>query len=388
MIMREKGFTLIELLIATTIFIIAIAAIARLFITTAGQFKQQSKMTETYIEGMIGLEQLRLDIGHAGYGLPWNLDSNGDGTNDADYSEAVDNGSTNQNETAYNDSAADVPPRAFVSGDGNGLNGTDVLVIKAVNIAMNDASQKSTTLQAGDIKRVWGISSEDLAANERIIIIDPGSTDATSRTLRITGTYPTPSGGIDINSTSGYAPTSDAVKATYIIYGVDPGTNNTNIRMPFNRADYYINTTGTMPAGCAAGTGIFYKATVNQSDGALNPLPLLDCVADFQVVYGLDNDENGELDAYSNDLVGAGILDAKQTRDRVKEVRIYILAHEGQRDTRYTFDEFTGAVTCATCIRVGMQAVLGRDFDIQGIANYLNYRWKVYTLIVKPTNLK
>lgn len=379
MIKRDKGFTLIELLIATTIFIIAIAAIARLFITTAGQFKQQSKMTETYIEGMIGLEHLRLDIGHAGYGLPWNFDGA------ASYLEAINNGSTVQVETSYNDSASNVP-RAFVSGDGEGANGSDILVIKAVNIAMNEASQKSTTLQAGNVKRVWGIANEDFAGSaDLLIIIDPGSTDANSRTLRNTA-YPST---INDSSTGGFAPTGDAINATYIIYDVAPWTPTApTIRMPFNRADYYINTTGTIPAGCAAGTGIFYKATVNHSDGALNPLPLLDCVADFQVVYGLDNDENGELDAYSNDLVGAGISDAKQTRDRVKEVRIYILAHEGQRDTRYTFDEFTGTDTCPTCIRVGRSAVLGRDFDIQGIANYLNYRWKVYTLIVKPTNLK
>lgn len=383
MIKRDKGFTLIELLIATTIFIIAIAAIARLFITTAGQFKQQSKMTETYIEGMIGLEHLRLDIGHAGYGLPWNLDLDGNGTNDAAYTEAVDNGSTVQVETAYNDSTTGVPPRAFVSGDGEGANGSDVLVIKAVNIAMNEASQKSTTLQAGNVKRVWGIASEDFAGSaDRLIIIDPGSTDANSRTLRNT-TYPST---INDSSTGGFAPTGDAVNATYIIYDVAPWTPTApTIRMPFNRADYYINTTGTIPARCAAGTGIFYKATVNQSDGALNPLPLLDCVADFQVVYGLDTDPNTGVIAYSNSLAG---FDAKDIRNRVKEVRIYILAHEGQRDTRYTFDEFTGTATCATCIRVGRSAVLGRDFDILGITDFLNYRWKVYTLIIKPTNLK
>lgn len=381
MIKRDKGFTLIELLIATTIFILAIAAIARLFITTAGQFKQQSKIAETYIEGMIGLEQLRLDIGHAGYGLPWNVDG-------ASYLEAIDNGSTVQVETAYNDSTSNVP-RAFVSGDGNGANGSDVLVVKAVNIAMNDASQKSTTLQAGNVKRVWGIASEDFAGStDRLIIIDPGSTDANSRTLKNTA-YPS---GINDSSTSGFAPSGDAVNATYLIYDVAPGGTIATIRMPFNRADYYVRTPGTMPTGCAAGTGILYKATVNHDNGDLREYPLLDCVADMQVVYGLDGDENGEFepatdidDIYGNSLAG---LDAKQVRDRVKEVRIYILAHEGQRDTRYTFDEFTGAATCATCIRVGRSAVLGRDFDISGITNFLNYRWKVYTLIVKPTNLK
>jgi len=146
MIKREKGFTLIELLIVMVIFTIAIAAIARLFITTVGQFKQQSKITETYIEGVIGLEQLRLDIGHAGYGLPWNLDLDGNGTNDAPYLEAVNNGSTTQDETIYHDSTAGVPPRAFVSGDGEGV-GVKTCFVGRVSVQAKDPEALSGPIE-------------------------------------------------------------------------------------------------------------------------------------------------------------------------------------------------------------------------------------------------
>jgi hypothetical protein len=148
-----------------------------------------------------------------------------------------------------------------------------------------------------------------------------------------------------------------------------------------------------MPARCATGTGILYKATINQTDGGLTELPLLDCVADMQVVYALDTDENGSFtngvngDTYDNGVVLSG-LTAEQVRNRVKEVDVYILAHEGQRDPSFTFNNWTGSTTCVTCIRVGPDAVLGRDLDISTITSYLNYRWKVYTIAVRPTNLR
>jgi hypothetical protein len=33
------------------------------------------------------------------------------------------------------------------------------------------------------------------------------------------------------------------------------------------------------------------------------------------------------------------------------------------------------------------EALLGRDFDLSTIPEWRNYRWKVYTLVVKPKNL-
>ncbi len=71
MIRREAGFTLIELLITMVIFILVIAAGSQIFTGLLTQFKQQSKIAETNIEGIVGLEILRQDIEHAGYGLPW-----------------------------------------------------------------------------------------------------------------------------------------------------------------------------------------------------------------------------------------------------------------------------------------------------------------------------
>lgn len=381
----EKGFTLVELMITMVIFVLVIAAASQIFTGLLTQFKQQSKIAETNIEGIVGLEILRQDIEHAGYGLPWVIPAG------ITYSEA-----SGSPANTYND--ASNAPRAIISGNNmtysspnNIFNGSDYLVIKAANIATNNTAQRWTRLGTGDIKRN-GLSGDNFENADRVIVISPGSTDANSRSLSVSGTafYTT------YNNTSSFAP-SDATD-TRIIYGVD---GDTNLRMPFNRADYYIwrattnPSTDDVPDRCATNTGVLRKAVVNQSAGTFQGgiFPLLDCVADMQVIYQLDMNDDGTIGTQANAdgssvsssegataaTVQATLASASLLRQRLKEVRVYILAHEGQRDVNYTYPN--------TVITVGEFGV-GRNFNLTAITDYQNYRWKIYTIVVKPVNLR
>jgi len=122
-------------------------------------------------------------------------------------------------------------------------------------------------------------------------------------------------------------------------------------------------------------------------------------VADFQVVYGVDTDSTPDeiLNCYVDNLADVfATVDAENIRTRVKEIRIYLLAHEGQMDRSFNFQ----APINPSSIRVGEPStnvpggnctgatVLGRDFDLNGITDWQNFRWKVYTMIVKPNNLR
>jgi len=71
---RQAGFSLIELLIVIAIFSVIIMASSQSFVPLLSQSKHQSKIAATNIEGMLGLEIMRRDIAHAGYGLYWGLD--------------------------------------------------------------------------------------------------------------------------------------------------------------------------------------------------------------------------------------------------------------------------------------------------------------------------
>jgi hypothetical protein len=174
-----------------------------------------------------------------------------------------------------------------------------------------------------------------------------------------------------------YSPTASTTR--FVIYGVDP---DTNLRMPFNRADYYISRPTTISQVCAPNTGILYKATVNQSNGALNADPLIDCVADMQVIYRLDTNNDGTIDSGVDSISG---LTAQQIREQVREVRVYILSHEGQSDKAFRYQP---TPTNPHLVTVG-EFGLGRTFNLSSMigTGWENYRWKVSTLVVKPRNL-
>lgn len=410
MIRQEQGFTLVELLISMAVFVISLILVSNFFTGQLMLFKQQSKAAESNIEGIIGLEVLRQDIDDAGYGLPWSYPSGFAGTN---YTEA-----TATPASSYNDAPPNTP-RAILSGDNlasGTLNSSDYLVIKGINVATSATASKWTTLQVSPFSstvpgnpRIWTYSDgsktpDNLSSTDKVVVLSMGGPSA-QRVLVTNGetfftTYGT--NGAGVADASKPWPPSENTKIN-LVYGVDP---DTNLRVPFNRADYYIaRSSTTTPQRCATdsagtgGTGVLYKATLNHStSGAdFSRLPLLDCVADMQVVFGVDTDAtpDGEINCYTNDLSAVlGTYDAENVRTRVREVRAYILAHEGQFDRNYEFVAPVGT----SSIRVGESTsasmpgcsgttLFGRDFNLNGITNWQNYRWKVYTIIVAPKNL-
>jgi hypothetical protein len=159
-----------------------------------------------------------------------------------------------------------------------------------------------------------------------------------------------------------------------VVYGVDP---NTPLRMPFNRADYYVRIPASVPTQCAQGTGILYKGVVSQVDGTTPAeLPLLDCVAAMRVLVAMDVNNDGNItymDHFEN-------LTANDIRSQLREVRVYILAQEGQRDPSYT----SPSATVTLGADVGQPLVV----NLTTIPNYQNYRWKQYMIIARPGNLR
>jgi prepilin-type N-terminal cleavage/methylation domain-containing protein len=360
---HEQGFSFLEMLMVMVILGFVLTAGSDMVVSLLRGYKQQSKVSETNIEGIISLELMRRDIESAGYGLPWVIPS---GTT---YQEAQ-----NAPASAYNDSNANAP-RALLSGfDGSGR---AYLVVKAINLGSNDACTKWTTLLTSGATTTWDPSTENLSSTDRVIVLSPGATAANSRTL--VGPGGSTITQLQMSSVSALADFNE----TRIVYGVAPADGTNPLRMPFNRADYYVSTTVALPGRCAPGTGVLVKSTVNQADGGSTTVPLFDCVADMQVVTYLDTNADGSWDTSSNGLAVAASATAAQTiRDQLKEVHVFILTHEGQLDTSYTH--------VTNPMLVGESAALGRNFNFStsGITHWQNYRWKIYTLVIRPNNLR
>jgi prepilin-type N-terminal cleavage/methylation domain-containing protein len=389
MIRREAGFTLVELLIAMTIFVLTIAAATAIFVPLLTQFKQQSRIAESNIEGMTGLDILRRDIEHAGFGIPWNIPtemtySEASSSPASDYNEPTTGGTTNS-------------PRAIFTGNDAGnaadniVPGSDYLVIKSNLVATNETASKWTEIKtlvdpATNTKfrmvRQWPTAAENLKTDDRVIVLIPSKgeynqkilvTDAAKKfTVNFQESYFT-----DGAFPEDFSPSMPG--DNFLIYGIAPPGDP--LLMPFNRADYYVSLE-SVPARCAPTTGVLRKAVLNHSGTFAGGIhPLLDCVADLQVIYRLDTDGDGDAETDANDLTA---MTTQEIRDQVKSVSVFILAHEGQRDVNFTFQP----PILPSTINVGEPVSSGRPFDLSSIQNWQNYRWKVYRIVVKPKNLR
>jgi prepilin-type N-terminal cleavage/methylation domain-containing protein len=365
---KQSGFSLIELLIATVILAIVVMMSSDLFTIVIAQSGQQTKVAGSGMDSLIALRTLRYDIEHAGFGLPERFQST-----DIEYSEADDPDHPAAKD--YNDSKKNVP-RSIVLGKNAGLNGSDYLVIKSTIVGSTipgkgNTAQKWTYIIQGSKcePHQWGSPSADPAKNltngDRVIVIkpklDPNSqnelimNDAVFFTTYDKDDFPTE-----------FSPQKPGER--FIIYGVDP---DTDLRRPFSRADYYISrVAGDISPSCAPNTGTLYKATLNQNNDLLTAMPIMDCVADMRVIFRRDTNGDGFADATTDNLAG---LTAQQIRESIQEVRVDILAQEGQRDPSYTHTP--------SMINVG-----GVNFNLATTigAGWQNYRWKIYTITVNP----
>lgn len=420
----NKGFTLIELIVVMAVFSIIITITGDAFKTILKQTNNLSKSEESNIEGVIGLEMMRHDLEQGGFGLPHAYDA----AIPITYKEAGYLPATTYNDATTTSATTTSPrvPRAFVAGnnlatvaDGSGatynvLANTDYLAIKATSVGASEASQRWTytnysgTAYGSKPPKIW--PGGNLKTSDKVIML---------RRTFANGTYvnqlaydtASPSIYWVTHSNSGYVPEFSPATPEEIIfeYGI---TSSGGLGMPFNRVDYFVakpTVADKLPTTCAPNTGVLYKAAVNHTTsnpgGTLNYMPILDCVADMQIVFGWDladssgtiegdplKTADGQIDTWSNadgtTVSGVGTVaqvqtamtDAGHVRTKLKIVKVMLLAQIGRKDSGYT---------SITPLQVGEpgEATLSKPGGFALSSDMLNYRWKVYKLIIKPKNL-
>ena len=394
---NQQGFTLIELIVVMAVFIAVLMISASAFNTVLVQSTKLFKSEESNIEGVIGLEMLRHDLQQSGYGL---FSEPTTYANEAADSPASDN----------ND-APDGVPRPIVVGNGNPLTawttidsrdimlGSDYLTIKGTSVGLDNAAKKWTFLNflAGTVTpKKWDSAAENLTSSpaEKVVVIRKQfGTPVRSSLVR------DPSDAFFYSySDTAFNDLATSSPGIYTVYGVDTANS---LRFPFNRSDYFVarpSDTTRIPSYCARDAGILYKTTVNHNDGKLNYIPVLDCVLDLQVVLGWDWNSDGVVDTYSNadGTVASGLVpdvsaalsstnnDSVTTspniRNNLKMVKVYILAQNGRKDSGYT------SASPLDVSDVGEKS-LTRAAGFPLSADQMNYRWKLYRIVVRPKNL-
>lgn len=415
----NQGFTLIEMLIVMTIFTAVIMISSSTFQIMLGQASKLYKSEESSTAGVVGLEILRHDIEQAGFGLPYSYQ-----TPPITYVEAGSTPAKN-----YNDAPSGVP-RALIGdivagsvADNQGsdggtysmLAGTGYLTLKASSLGPNDASQKwsyVTYSSSGKAAKTWP-SANFQNGDSMIMIRRSFQSSGITNQLAYNTATPTNYWATYSNTATGYGASFSPVTPTDIMYAYGV-TSGGSVGMPFNRVDYLVatpsNATSAMPV-CAPSTGILYRAFLNHSNsgGNLTYLPLLDCVADMQVVFGwnlFDPSGNfissntttggGSVDTWSNETgtqvsgatmaqVQSAMADPGQIRTKLKLVKVYVLAQNGPVDLHYTspssilYDDKNDPNNSNSLILPALGFPLTPAMQ--------HYRWKVYKIVVKPKNM-
>jgi hypothetical protein len=391
----EAGYTLVELVVVIGIFTVVMTLISTSFNRIVASSGQIVKSVETDIGGLIGLELLRSDLESAGFGLPWSFPS---GSTTFTYEEVRAGALVVEGVDAslFNDRYPRAP-RAYVTGDDQGYNGSDYLVLKGTSVGMNEVCRKWSYLTYSSTGAVVKASKSEVELkpgnNDSVVVIKTGITAGGSSRELVTNGFGSSSFSLLFNKPlpDGFQPKSK--QDSYMVYGVAEKNNDGKpvpLSFPYNRADYYISRKDDISKTCATGTGVLYKTVINQS-GSLTWYPLLDCVADLQVSFMLDGTSNdGSLvahkDIYRETLKGLfGITMTDDQADQalrahMKGVIVYVLAQQGKKDAGYRFP--------ASQIKVGDHRTWSQsELAAKLGADWMQYHWKVYTIAVQPKNL-
>jgi len=342
----KRGFTLVELLVTFLIVSVGLTVAYIAYINVVKGFRKQSKLVETQIETEIGIELMRLDIEHAGYGI------------------------------GEDQNALLLEQLMVASADPLYPNKVE-LTVRSV---MNNTNQATVGWALVDCSAGFNqVAGDAIPANNEVVYLGAGNrifiANGVFGACPGTGFYVAVPYDGTVASGCGTGPTDQYCNAISYILSASQNltTCHPNTRNLLRRV--------------GAGTGF----------------PVLNCVADWWVTYDIDRNGDGVVDVYDGefnsaatssdlDLNDDGVVTADEIRVGLKKVNVYILVQEGRRDPEFTFRNTVAcvnsssgmAVASGSCVRVDTGA---GTVDLGLPVDFENYRWKVIKLFVKPLNL-
>jgi prepilin-type N-terminal cleavage/methylation domain-containing protein len=364
----DKGLTLIELLVTLAIFSVVIAGVYAVYITQIRHSTREYILAESEMELVVAKTIIERDIMMAGYGIA--DDYNGlVFTPSAVLIGATDNISPGATENPLGGSYPTT-----------GLAGADSLYMTGTALGIySRAAQKWTCIK--DVApvnfEIWGDPREDIESGDRVIYMEPNTRTIITDQATWRFEYPsTPA--FQFSEGKGI-----------LLYGLSrpPQSGKAEMPRPYYIVQYRLGgSPADMPGICSKGTRSLERAEMSDGESIE---PLLSCVRDFQVSFGLDTDDDGTIDTWDPINTGnfqTGAYDLKILRRRLKQVRVYILVQAGNRDPDYMYSNPDNPAKPNT-IRVG-EIILGTGRDITLTTDQRRYRWRVMTISVTPRNVK
>jgi type IV pilus assembly protein PilW len=268
--MKDRGFTIIELIIAMFIVSVLLVLTAMSFDRILFGVRSETSSAEGGIERLVGLQLLRLDLEHLGFGIA--------------------------RDTAD-------PPVAWTEGAGPA---NRLLTLRST---LNNSNPGTIgwflyDCTAGGSYTARQVASGGTGLNNTIVVLDQNRAFVENN-----------------NRATGNCPAGIQVLTGYPYDGTVANGCSTSAQW-CNQTTYRLSV-GQDLSTCAPGTRNLLRAV-----GASAGNPVLNCVADFKVRFDLDSDENGTVETNNTTLLPATTADII---DQVRNVDIYILVQVGLR---------------------------------------------------------
>ena len=280
---RERAFSILELLIVMAVSIILMSAIYYTYTTFFMGLKSEKVSIEQEIEKVVGLELLRLDLEHLGYGV-------GKNSLGTDYK-------------IYElDNTKDIS------------SGKPYLLIR-------------TTLNNSNNSTIGWRICKDINSDGNGEVIEQKMEESNTNFV-----YVDEDGNVRYIVTDGSCPSDTGV---FIGYPFDSAATecNFNGRNFCTEIKYYLSDS-KLPKNCHPNTYNLLRK-VNSGTGQ----PLLSCVADVKFTVDMDTDGDGKIDLYDEDDISTYTED--KLREYTKRINVYILYQESTPpDTKYRFKNY------------------------------------------------
>lgn len=355
-IMRgQAGVGLVEILITLVIFSILMATVYSSFVAQTRQATTEYRLAEAEMELGIAKNIVERDLALAGYGLADDYDFDDNGSQD--FSPKV--------ATATNSDTA--PDVLFLRGTGLGLASRSTQAWTYISAVSGTPQFQSWLDNRENFRR--GVAAE--TSRDTVVLMEPRAKKLIDQGnnwhFRFDGYT---SQLVTAQSSAGTTGTQlGSPQVGTLVYGLQTRAE-TPPTQPYYTVRYSLNATN-LPAGCASDTFNLMRVESTTSDNPADPAagdPILSCVLDYQVVFGLDTDENGDVNFPDNGgtQVSSITYSASMVKRRLKQIRLYVLVQYGKRDDGYTYPE--------SSVLVGESGV-GRTVTLTTAQR--NYRWKL-----------
>ena len=362
---KRLGYTLVELLVVIVLFLVLGSAVFYLVIKGLKWFTTFSGTEKQEVSTEFNVDLLVFDLKHVGYGISENEIS----LNNASYLIL-----------SYCNGTNDTSNPACIAADNLNAKKGKLLLIKETSNVVRSQSQIPTV---GFV--LWNGS--------QVVYAEPSSANNSSYQCVWLKADDKSLASLNPLSCSG----DSSLNGIFAIgFPLDPGAcqNDTNPlcckEQNCTGIAYFLDLPNTnndsFPKRCMEGTYIFYRK-IPGGNGSIYKIPLLNCVADWDVWFELDTNNDGIADTYRNTLPNDIVNNNTALKQSLLAVDVYFLV-QASYSADYTYDfskgnrqvNTTEAYIVADTLPDGTEVRLHFPTDNGDV--WKHYRWKVFKVKV------